>query len=220
MGIVFFLGMALGTGPWPAVTCIWRVYTTTEKQDHRVASQARLNKRAVQELLVEEMVAAVDAMSREAVGEALRMTLSSTAAVSALRSVEALGPLRSLVLPMPLPLDFLSSMGTRMELTREDRQALDTISLLLDMLGSHGTRAQPVYHADFATGVLDSMDSTIRTGTTVVRGAGDLVPLVPELMPGVQHTLERFLAQLLRRWALRFAADLGDGGAEAPAGSP
>jgi aarF domain-containing kinase len=154
------------------------------------------------------MVAAVDAMSREALGEALRMTLSSNAAITALRSVEALGPLRSMVLPMPLPLDFLASMGTRMTLTSEDRQALDTISLLLDMLGSQPPHTNRHVHPDFASGVFDSMDSTLRTGTVVVRGASDLVPIMPELLCGVQATVELFVRHLLRRWALRFADDL------------
>ncbi len=43
---------------------------------------------------MEELVAAVDAMSREALGEALRLVLSSATAMSTLRSTEALGPLR------------------------------------------------------------------------------------------------------------------------------
>lgn len=41
-----------------------------------------------------------------------------------------------------------------------------------------------------------------------MRGAGDLVPLVPEILPGVQYTIELFLSQLLRKLALRFADDL------------
>jgi aarF domain-containing kinase len=54
---------------------------------------------------VEEAVAAVDAMSREALGEALRLVLSSGGAVAALRAAgaEALGPLRALLMPLPIP---------------------------------------------------------------------------------------------------------------------
>lgn len=75
-----------------------------------------------QELIVEELVAAVDAMSREALGEALRLVLSSAGAVTALRSVEALGPLRSMLMPLPLPLEVLSAMAPTVTLTLEDRQ--------------------------------------------------------------------------------------------------
>ena len=41
-----------------------------------------------QELIVDELVAATDAMSREALSEALRLVLGSASAVSALRSME------------------------------------------------------------------------------------------------------------------------------------
>lgn len=75
-----------------------------------------------QELIVEEMVAAVDAMSREALGEALKLVLSSAGAVTALRSVEALGPLRSMLMPLPLPMDMLYAMAPTVQLTQEDRQ--------------------------------------------------------------------------------------------------
>lgn len=41
-----------------------------------------------------------------------------------------------------------------------------------------------------------------------MRGAGELVPMVPEILPGVQYTIELFVSQLIRRLALRFADDL------------
>lgn len=68
------------------------------------------------------MVAAVDAMSREALGEALKLVLSSAGAMTALRSVEALGPLRSMLMPLPLPMDMLYAMAPTVQLTQEDRQ--------------------------------------------------------------------------------------------------
>lgn len=156
---------------------------------------------------MDEMAAAVDAMSREALGEALRMTLSNTVATSALRSIQALGPLHSLVIP--LPLNFIAGVGDRMTLNAEDRQALDTLSLMLEMLDSRPRSHRE--HDSFSLDVLDGVGSTLRTGTVVVRGAGELVPMMPELLPGLQLTVEKFVTKLLRRWALRFADDVVPG---------
>lgn len=52
-------------------------------------------------------MAAIDAMSREALGEALRVISASTTTVAALRGLEALGPLRAMLMPVPLPTDLL-----------------------------------------------------------------------------------------------------------------
>jgi hypothetical protein len=46
------------------------------------------------------------------------------------------------------------------------------------------------------------------SGGTVMRGAGELVPLVPEILPGVQYTIELFVAKMIRKLALRFADDI------------
>lgn len=161
-----------------------------------------------QELVVEEMVAAVDALSREALGEALRLALSSNAAVTTLRSIEALGPLRAMILPMPMPVDFLSAMGSRVTLTAEDRQALTTIELLLNMMGGTGADARRGAGSMDMHSLFAMLDSTLRTGQSVMRGAGELMPIMPELLPGVQATFERFVKQLIRRMALRLADDL------------
>ncbi|GFR50186.1 hypothetical protein Agub_g12356 [Astrephomene gubernaculifera] len=152
-----------------------------------------------QELIVEEMVAAVDAMSREALGEALRLVLSSAGAVTALRSVEALGPLRSMLMPLPLPLEVLSAMAPTVTLTADDRQALAMVRTLLDLLQPSMSRLP-----DVAT-----------TSGRAIRAAGELMPMVPELLPGMRSTLELFIRQLVRRMALRLAEDLaapGGGG--------
>lgn len=148
-----------------------------------------------QELIVEEMVAAVDAMSREALGEALRLVMSSAGAVTALRSVEALGPLRSMLMPLPLPLEVLSAMAPNVTLTAEDRQALAMVRTLLDLL-------QPS---------MSRLPDVASSGSRAIRAAGELMPLVPELLPGMRSTLELFIRQLVRRMALRLAEDLSTG---------
>jgi hypothetical protein len=57
----------------------------------------------MQELLVDELAAGVDAMSREALFEAFNMTSSAVGTLSGMRASQALGPLTSVLLP-PLPL--------------------------------------------------------------------------------------------------------------------
>eukprot|EP00798_Chlamydomonas_sp_ICE-L_P016541 gene16541-22770_t len=148
-----------------------------------------------QELIVEELVAATDAMSREALSEALRMIMSSASVVSTLRSVEALGPLRNMLLPLPLPMEMISSMRPMMALTNNDRQALNTLRAVLDLL-------QPS-----ATAIPGAMSS----GSRAMRAAGEVMPMLPELLPGVRVTLELFVRQLVRRMALRLADDLEPG---------
>lgn len=120
-----------------------------------------------QELIVEELVAAIDAMSREALGEALKLVMSSASTVAALRGMEALGPLRSMLMPLPLPMDMLSSMQPAVALTADDRQALATIRTLLDLL-------QPS---------MNQLPGLARSGSRAFRGAAELVPMVPELLP-------------------------------------
>jgi aarF domain-containing kinase len=52
------------------------------------------------------------------------MVLSSAGAMATIRSMEALGPLRMMLVPVPLPMEMLSSMQPRVQLSEDDRQAL------------------------------------------------------------------------------------------------
>lgn len=66
-----------------------------------------------QEVLVEEAVAAVDALSREAVSALLGAALGSAPALVARGALDALGPLRGVVLPVPTPVEVLSRWVAR-----------------------------------------------------------------------------------------------------------
>jgi aarF domain-containing kinase len=158
------------------------------------------------QLIVEELVAVIDAMSREALSEALRLVMGSATAVTALRSVEALGPLRAMLMPLPLPLEMLHSMEPAVALTKEDRQALNTLRAILDLM-------QPSVPS-----LMASIPGMATAGRTTLRAAGEMMPMLPELIPGVQVTVELFIRQLVRRMALRLAEDLEPGkfGAAAP----
>lgn len=57
----------------------------------------------LQELLVDEMVAAVDAMSKEALSQVFATFLGSAPVAAAIRTMDALGPLRPFVFPLLTP---------------------------------------------------------------------------------------------------------------------
>ena len=62
----------------------------------------------LQEVLVDELVAAVDTLQRYAVSGALQRLLSSLPAALASSAVRSLGPWRPLLLPLPTPLELLN----------------------------------------------------------------------------------------------------------------
>ena len=65
----------------------------------------------VQEVFVAESVAAVDAIGREFASQASRLVLGSVPAMATMSFVEALGPLRPFIIPLPTPLEVLSRCG-------------------------------------------------------------------------------------------------------------
>jgi len=142
----------------------------------------------VQDLFVEEMVAAVDVMSREAASEVLRLLLGGAGVTAALGEMEAFGPMTPMMLqPVQLPLDLLSHIAPVMELSEEDEEALDNV------------------HAMF-----DGMPKTSLSGDMVRAGAFvalELAAMAPALLPGVRVTV----AKLVRKMALRIVTRLGEG---------
>ena len=62
----------------------------------------------MQEVFVEESVAAVDAIGREVLSQVSSSVLGSVPAMATLSFFEALGPLRPFILPVPTPLEVLS----------------------------------------------------------------------------------------------------------------
>lgn len=61
-----------------------------------------------QEVLVEELVAAVDSLQRYAVSQGVWAVLESVPAALSRSAIQALGPWRPLLLPLPTPLELLS----------------------------------------------------------------------------------------------------------------
>lgn len=94
------------------------------------------------------------------------------------------------------------SLAPAVELTEDDREALDTIrealALLQQVLGSAvgapGAEPGPLAPASL---------------TQLRDAARELQPLLPELLPGVVATVELFIRALLRRFLLRLAEEVG-----------
>ncbi|GIM09389.1 hypothetical protein Vretimale_13253, partial [Volvox reticuliferus] len=85
----------------------------------------------ISELLVEELVSAVDTLSRETLSRLVRGVLVSGPAVMSLRGVEALGPLRTVLLPLPTPVELLARMAPAVALNPEDQEALGAVRGIL-----------------------------------------------------------------------------------------
>jgi aarF domain-containing kinase len=200
----------------------------------------------VQELLVEELVAAADALSRDALSQTLRVLLGSAPVAVAMSSLEALGPLRPLLLPLTTPLELLSRLAPAVQLTDEDEEALGVVRGIFQIVarmspdvpaaaaaaaGSSSAGYRLVGSADASNAASGMVFSTTEESRGQLRGlaaagrvdpsaavaaaaeavnsaagvARELQPILPELIPGLQHTGELFLRAFVRRVALRLA---------------
>lgn len=192
----------------------------------------------VQELLVDELVAAVDALSREALSETLHLVLGSAPVALAMSSLEAAGPLRPLLLPFTGPLELMARLAPAVALTPEDEEALGVVRGIFQLLqrlqgnatfggssssaGSGSYSSNPVAGMVFSTtgssggrpsvasmlqpAVLDGRSATAAAVEAVSGAASvaeELRPLLPELLPGLQHTGQLFVRTFVRRVAQR-----------------
>ncbi|KAF8071031.1 aarF domain-containing protein kinase [Scenedesmus sp. PABB004] len=192
----------------------------------------------VQELLVEELVAAADALSREALSGTLRAVLGSAPVAVALSSVEALGPLRPVLLPLTTPLELLSRLAPAVALTPEDEEALGVVRSVFALLqraqaaaaapGAYravgaadagnaaagmvfSTTAAPPPGGGPSGAALDARAAVAAAADAAASAAGaaaELRPLLPELLPGLAHTGELFLRAFTGRVAARLVKSL------------
>eukprot|EP01024_Parvocaulis_polyphysoides_P031316 TRINITY_DN28351_c1_g1_i4.p1 TRINITY_DN28351_c1_g1~~TRINITY_DN28351_c1_g1_i4.p1 ORF type:complete len:703 (+),score=101.06 TRINITY_DN28351_c1_g1_i4:188-2296(+) len=146
----------------------------------------------VQRLFVNEMVLAVDALSREALSEVIRALVVSAPATAALQS---LGPLRMVVFPLLTFAEILTRISPVVELSDEDKEALSTIKGLLDLLGG------PQNALDAVPNLLEAPDQSRKM-------AQEIVEMLPQLLPGIAYTGELFIRQLLSRVLTRLSEQL------------
>lgn len=135
----------------------------------------------LQDLLLTELVRAVDALSREALAE-----LWAFFASQALFPLPAeLSAPKSWLIPLP---SLFFGPRRIASLSQDDEYSLDTVKRLWVL-------AEPQFRQ-----------------TTFVSGIPELVqgviPMMPDLFPGIVMTAQRFILMLLQRQALRLADDL------------
>ncbi|CAL8467304.1 g6841 [Coccomyxa elongata] len=147
-----------------------------------------------QEVLVEELVAAVDSLQRYAVSGGLSTLLDSLPATISRSAISALGPWRPLLLPLPTPLELLSRLVPAVQPTAEDEEVLESVRAIARMLQAQGAGV-PLLSGDAR-----SIADLARQLSVLAR---QLAPLVPELAPGIGYTGELFVRSLLRRMAER-----------------
>ncbi|EFJ53286.1 hypothetical protein VOLCADRAFT_115858 [Volvox carteri f. nagariensis] len=180
----------------------------------------------ISELLVEELVAAVDALSRESLSRLVRGVLLSAPAAMSLRGVEALGPLRSVLLPLPTPVEVLARMAPAVAVTPEDQEALGVVRAIL-MLSQRlaqseaaAERAQAQAAAAAASRIpptqqqlqLQSLPQQQQQQQALLaqvrarraaRLANELSALLPDLAPGLAYSSDLFVRALVRRVSAR-----------------
>ncbi|KAG2445378.1 hypothetical protein HYH02_008842, partial [Chlamydomonas schloesseri] len=184
----------------------------------------------VSELLVEELVAAVDALSRDSLSALVRTLLASGPAAASLRGVEALGPLRAVLLPLPTPVEVLARMAPAVAVTPEDQEALAVVRAILTLSQrmAAADRAAAAASGGAAAGgllPLPPSSSSAAAAAALARGvqsrraarlASELGALLPELTPGLAYTSDLFVRALVRRVTVR----VGEAAALAVSGRP
>eukprot|EP00803_Ostreobium_quekettii_P004083 evm.model.scf_1104EXC.1 EVM.evm.TU.scf_1104EXC.1 scf_1104EXC:11822-28756(-) len=183
-------------GPTGAVTALARqrrtpVVDATMKEALQVVFAP--NGSYLQDLLVDELVAAVDALSREASSRLFASYLGSLPATATFRAVEALGPLRSFVFPFITPAEVIARLAPAVAVTEEDEEALSVVRGIFQIVDDVGATLQTLSDVPVST-----------------QAAQDLAPILPKLAPGVARVGELFTRRLLSRIVMRFANALAN----------
>lgn len=141
----------------------------------------------IQELLVEEAVATVDAAGRQLAAMLLQPALGNLAAVRA--AVASGGQLGTTQLPPAVAM--LTRLPALVELSPEDQQQLATARGVVALLQAQQAQAPPL------------------TPQQAQQLVAELAPLAPQLLPGVLATGDRFVRALAKRSFDRLAAAAG-----------
>jgi hypothetical protein len=151
----------------------------------------------IQQLLVTELAATLESLSRGAAVSLLQSALRSSLTNGTLALIDRLGPLRRLVLPFPVPAEIITSLGDVVTLTEEDEIAIANVQAAWSFL-------QPQLTASFSPGNLQM--SLIRSFASTV---GELPQETrASLVAGAGRTSQMILEKVVQRTAVRFAEDL------------
>lgn len=137
----------------------------------------------LQDLLIDEGVAAIDALSRATLLQLLRN----------------LGPL---ALPLTLPLNFLLGSGNPQRiLSREDKESLLVLRRIVQLVDASRSNSRTEAAENETTDVLQTVQRLQRL-QPLAQG------LLPSITPGAASFAQRFARQLARRILLRLADDV------------
>jgi aarF domain-containing kinase len=151
----------------------------------------------IQELLVSELAATLDALSRGAAVALLQRALQSSLMNGTLALLERLGPMRRLLFPFPLPAEVISQLGGVVTLTQDDEVAIQNVQTVWGFL-------QPQLAESFGQGnmqmsLLRSFASTVGELPSDTRS---------ELIVGAGRTSQMVLEKVVQRTAARFVEDI------------
>lgn len=156
----------------------------------------------IQDLLVEEMVAATDALSREGLSRLAGAYMNSLPAMISLRTIEALGPLRTVVFPFLTPTEIVERIQPALDVTKEDEEALATVRGLVRL----------VMELDMMSNSLNQSSPDLTK--TLNRAAVELGPMIPDLLPGFARIMDLFVRKLAARIITRAAEALEQNSSE------
>ena len=151
----------------------------------------------LQQLLVSELAATLESLSRGAAVSLLQSALQSSLTSGSLALVNRLGPLRQLLLPFPVPAEIIASLGDVVTLTDDDHVAINNVQTVWGLL-------QPQLARSIGGGNLEM--SLVRSFASTV---GDLPGETrASLVAGAGRTSQMVVEKVLQRTAARFAEDL------------
>ena len=152
----------------------------------------------VQELLVEELAATLDSLSRGAAVTLLQRSLSSSLSTATLSLLNSLGPLRRMLFPFPLPVEIISQFGDVVTLTEEDHVAIRNVEVLWGFMQPQ-VESQVGGPQQLQLSLLNSFAASVAELPSDTRN---------QLVAGVGHTGQMVLEQLTQRTVSRFAQDV------------
>lgn len=168
-----------------------------------LALQSILNtdgKSYIQELLVEELAATLDSLSRGAAVSLLQRALQSSLTTATLGLLNGLGPLRRVLFPLPLPAEVIARFGDVVTLTEEDEMALRNVEIAWGAL-QPAVEAQAGGAGALQLSLLRSFASSVQELPGETR---------QELVAGAGRTSALVLEQLMQRTVSRFSQDVAN----------
>lgn len=154
----------------------------------------------IQELLVAELAATLESLSRGAAVSLLQRALQSSLTTGTLGLLNGLGPLRRVVFPLPLPAEVISRFGDVVTLTAEDEMAIRNVEIVWGAL-----RPQLETQAGGAGALQLSLLRSFASSVQELPGETR-----QELVEGASRTSALVLEQLMQRTASRLSQDVAN----------